>query len=291
MTRIARACALLALALFTALALAGPATAKKKPPHKHGKGAEAAKTLPKKWSKRHKARGAKADPDDDGLSNWGEFRSRTKPKKADSDKDGIGDAEEDYDRDGLDNGSEIDAGTDPGRKDTDRDGTRDGAEDADGDGLTNAAEDRTGNHPRKADSDGDGIADGDENAGTVQSFDGTTLTIALAAGGTLTATLDELTEVGCDDELLYDAEDEYLDEDEGELGDDEELDEEWDEGDDVEELSIKARLAEEGDEDDWDDEEWDEDELGDCTADIEPGTPVREAEVEDGVFVVLELLL
>ena len=158
MTRIARAGALLALALLTALALAGPATAKKKP-RKPGKGAESAKVLPKHWSKQHKAKGARADPDDDGLSSWGEYRSHTKPRRADTDKDGVGDAEEDYDRDGFDNGSELVAGTDPGRKDTDRDGTRDGAEDADKDGLSNAAEDETGNHPRKRDTDGDGILD------------------------------------------------------------------------------------------------------------------------------------
>ena len=72
MTRIARAGALLALALLTALALAGPATAKKKP-KKHGKGAQTSQTLPKKWAKKHKARAAKADPDGDGLTNWGEW--------------------------------------------------------------------------------------------------------------------------------------------------------------------------------------------------------------------------
>jgi hypothetical protein len=291
MNRIARAGALLALALLTALSLAGPATAKKKP-HKDGKRAQVAKTLPKKWSKQHKAKGAKADPDDDGLSNWGEWRSHTKPKKADSDKDGTGDAQEDYDGDGLDNGSEVDAGTDPGRKDTDRDGTKDGAEDADKDGLTNAAEDRTGNHPRKPDTDGDGIKDGDENAGVVKWFDGTTLTIALAVGGTLTAVVDEATEVGCDDEELYEDEDDFVDEDEDDFLDDEDLgDEAWDDTEDVEGSSVTARLSEEGDEDDVDDEEWDEDELADCSLDIEPGTAVREAAVEDGVFVVLELLL
>jgi hypothetical protein len=276
MTRIARASALLALALLTALALAGPATAKTKT-HKH---AHSPNTLPKQWSKHHKVRGAKADPDDDGLSNWGEYRSHTKPKQADSDRDGTGDAEEDYDRDGLDNGSELDAGTDPGRKDTDRDGKRDGAEDADHDGLTNTAEDRTGNHPRKADSDGDGIKDGDENAGVVAAFDGTNLTIALAVGGTLTAVVGEASEVGCEDELLHDEDADDAVEDEQELDDES-----------VEDFSVKARLAEQGDETAADDEEWFEDDLTDCTADLEPGTAVREAEVEDGVFVELELLL
>ena len=38
------------------------------------------------------------------------------------------------------------------------------------------------------------------------------------------------------------------------------------------------------------DESWDDAELGDCGADIAPGTPVHEAEVVDGVFAVLELL-
>jgi hypothetical protein len=286
MTRIARACALLALALLTALAIAGPATAKKRP-RNHGKGAHTAMTLPKQWVKHHKAKGAKADPDDDGLSNWGEFRAHTNPKKADSDTDGTVDAEEDFDGEGLDNGSEVDARTDPRRRDTDRDGTKDGAEDPDKDRLTNATEDRTGNHPRKADSDGDGIEDGDENAGTVQAFDGTNLTIALAVGGTLTAAIDDATELGCDDDPLYDDESE-----DDELPDDEELEDEWvDEEEDVEGLSVTARLAEQGDEDDADDEEWDEDELGDCTLEIEPGTPVHEAVVEDGVFVELELLL
>jgi hypothetical protein len=289
MTRIARAGALLALALLTALALAGPAAAKKKP-HKHGKGAKSAMVLPKKWAKHHKAKGAKADPDDDGLVNWGEYRAHTNPKKADSDKDGILDAEEDFDRDELDNGSELDARTDPGRKDTDRDRVKDGAEDADRDRLTNAADDRTGNHPRKRDTDGDGTPDGDENAGVVQAFDGTTLTIALAVGGTLTATVDDASEIGCGD-AGWDADDEgdFIGDDEA---DDEELDDEdWGDDDEVEEFSVRARLAEEGDEDDADDEEWFDDDLDDCTVEIAPGAVVHEAEVEDGVLVALELLL
>jgi hypothetical protein len=279
MTRIARTAALLALALLSALALAGPAAAKKKPHAKHGKRADAAKVLPKKWAKRHHAKGAQADPDDDGLSNWGEFRSRTDPRHADSDDDGTGDGEEDRDRDALDNGSEEDARTDPRRKDTDRDGTKDGAEDADNDGLTNAAEDRTGNDPRDRDTDGDGIPDGKENAGVVQAFDGTTLTIALAVGGSLTAAVDADSDVRCDDEGMSDDEEEDLD--------DEAWLDEADEPADEDDGSITASLAEEGDEDAADDEEWD---LGDCGADIAPGTPVHEAEVVDGVFVVLDLL-
>jgi hypothetical protein len=263
--------ALLALALLTALSLAGPAAAKKKP-HKHGKRAEHAKAMPKGWAKHNKAKGGAAgDPDDDDLSNWGEFRSHTKPMKADTDRDGIGDAEEDYDRDGLDNGSEVAAGTDPGVKDSDRDGIGDGAEDADGDGLSNAAEDRIGSDPRESDSDGDGIADGEENAGVVQAFDGQTLTVALAAGGMLTGAVDEDTYVECDVEAGYDDE-EDLDEEDG--------------------AAIQAFLAEEGDEEDLTDEEWTDDEGDDgCVAALVPGTPVHEAELDEGVFVALALVL
>ena len=58
MTRLARACALLALALLTALALsAGPAVAKDgKGRHKGQKKGHHAKVMPKGWAKRNKAR-------------------------------------------------------------------------------------------------------------------------------------------------------------------------------------------------------------------------------------------
>ena len=56
-------------------------------------------------------------------------------------------------------------------------------------------------------------------------------------------------------------------------------------------VDASSGLAEEGEEDDADDEEWFEDEVTDCTLHIAPGTPVREAEIEDGVFVALQLLL
>jgi hypothetical protein len=174
MLRIARPAALRALALAAALLVAGPAGASDTP--ERGERAEAAKVLPKKWAKRHKAKRASADPDRDGLSNWGEFRSHTKPRRADSDRDGTRDDREDFDRDGLANGAEVRAAHDPG----DRDG------------------------------DGDGIRDGKENAGTVTAFDGTALTIALAVGGSLTAAV----EAGCDD-LGYGDDDELGDEDYG----------------------------------------------------------------------------
>lgn len=286
MTRIARAGALLALALLTALCLAGP-TAAARQPQKHGKGVHRAQTL-KQWSKQHKAKGgAKADPDGDGLTNRGEFRAHTKPGRADSDRDGLGDAQEDFDRDGLDNGSEEDAGTDPAVKDSDADGVKDGAEDPDRDRLANAAEDRTGNHPRDPDSDDDGTADGDENAGVVQAFDGYTLTVALAAGGSLTGVVDEDSFVACDGEATYEDQDGTEDGDDDPELDEDLTDEELALLDEDRSVSVRAHLAEQGDEDDIEDEDWGAD---DCDADLVPGTAVHEAEIEDGVFTVLELL-
>jgi hypothetical protein len=97
----------------------------------------------------------------------------------------VAQARRDPDHDGLTNLREYRAHTNPRRADTDRDGLSDGAE------LV------TGNDPRDPDTDGDGIRDGAENAGRVASFDGTTLTIALAKGGTLSGTVDGDTDLEC----------------------------------------------------------------------------------------------
>jgi len=69
--------------------------------------------------------------------------------------------------------------------------------DTDHDGLNNRGEWRSHNDPRDRDSDDDGIEDGDENAGTIASFQDGVLTIALAQGGELAATVDEDTEIEC----------------------------------------------------------------------------------------------
>jgi hypothetical protein len=106
----------------------------------------------------------------------------------------------DADHDRVDNRNEYREGTDPRRRDTDRDHRLDGREDRDGDGLSNAAEDRTGNDPDDPDTDDDGIGDAQENAGTVASFSGGRLTIALATGGTLTAAVSDDTDIGCGSE-------------------------------------------------------------------------------------------
>ncbi len=71
--------------------------------------------------------------------------------------------------------------------------------DQDADGLVNRSEYTAGTNPRKADSDNDGVDDGSEDLGRVLSFDATTsvLKITDASGDTLSATVDEGTEIEC----------------------------------------------------------------------------------------------
>jgi hypothetical protein len=70
--------------------------------------------------------------------------------------------------------------------------------DQDHDGLPNRAEYRAHMDPRDADSDDDGIKDGNEHAGTVDSFDGTMLTIAVFGGTKLTGRVTGNTDIECD---------------------------------------------------------------------------------------------
>ena len=70
--------------------------------------------------------------------------------------------------------------------------------DQDHDGLVNRQEFRAGDDPMDADSDGDGTPDGQEDAGTVASFDGTTLTIDLFGGKTISGLVTDATEIKCD---------------------------------------------------------------------------------------------
>src|SRR5690349_19227873 len=71
--------------------------------------------------------------------------------------------------------------------------------DQDHDGLNNRGEYKAGLDPRDDDSDNDGVVDGDENAGSIASFTDGILTLKLAGGGTLTATVTSETEIKCDD--------------------------------------------------------------------------------------------
>lgn len=112
------------------------------------------------------------DTDFDGLSDADEFNylsGLTSPVSADSDEDGIGDAQADSDADGVTNESEIAAGTQPADPDTDGDSLDDGHElgtgtdpltvDTDGDGVDDALEADIGFDPLLPDSDGDGTLD------------------------------------------------------------------------------------------------------------------------------------
>src|SRR3954470_13668415 len=157
---------LFGVALAALLALPGAAMAKSHD-RDHDK-------LPDKWehkfhlSTHHKS--GKGDPDKDGLNNRGEFKSRTNPRDADSDSDGIDDANDDRDDDGGSNRDEV----------------------------------RNGTNPCDGDSDDDGIHDGDEVAGTVESFvedsanPGTgVLTIKLADDSTVSGKVDSTTEIEC----------------------------------------------------------------------------------------------
>jgi hypothetical protein len=130
--------------------------------------------LPDKWEKRFHLsthqKSAKGDPDRDGLNNRGEFRSHTNPRKADTNGNGINDANDDQDHDGVDNADEMNEGTNPTDPDT----------------------------------DDDGIKDGEEVAGTIVSFTedpaapGTgVLTIKLADNSTISGKVDSTTEIEC----------------------------------------------------------------------------------------------
>lgn len=93
-----------------------------------------------------------SDTDGDGLSNYVEiYATGTEPTMADSDEDGISDADEDADEDGLTNRTELLCGTDLTKKDTDSDGLSDFEETT----IYNT-------DPVNYDSDGDTLSDGDE---------------------------------------------------------------------------------------------------------------------------------
>ena len=83
--------------------------------------------------------------------------------------------------------------------------------DPDHDGVSNLGEFHNGTNPRMADSNGngipdgqddangDGVPDGQEQAGTVTSFDGTTLLITMVNGSTQQGAVDSTTEIECED--------------------------------------------------------------------------------------------
>ncbi len=108
---------------------------------------------------------AVGDPDTDGLDNTAEQAAGSSPRAADTDRDGLGDAEEvgvhgtdpnapDTDGDGLDDAFEVANQFDPR--------SADAPGDADADGLDDRAESLRGTDPRDPDTDGDGLVDSAE---------------------------------------------------------------------------------------------------------------------------------
>jgi hypothetical protein len=92
--------------------------------------------------------------------------------------------------------------------------------DQDRDQLKNRQEFKAGTNPRKSDTDGDGVPDGEENAGTIASFDGTTLTINLFNGNSVSGMVTDNTEIKCeaadnDDDQGDDNDDQGDDDDNG----------------------------------------------------------------------------
>jgi hypothetical protein len=132
-----------------------------------------------------------ADPDHDGLTSSQERNiTHTNPFRADTDRDGTKDGNEERDKDGIDNTDEREFHLGMADADTDDDGTEDGDEDRDHDGKDNEDEDdddlmprveddadedfdhddlddedenEFGEHERDADTDDDGLVDGLED--------------------------------------------------------------------------------------------------------------------------------
>jgi hypothetical protein len=71
--------------------------------------------------------------------------------------------------------------------------------DQDHDGLRNRGEFMAGDNPRDADTDNDGIRDGQEKAGTVVSFTDGVLIVHLFNGDDVKGTVDDNTEIKCED--------------------------------------------------------------------------------------------
>ncbi|MEA2605302.1 MAG: hypothetical protein QOI00_59 [Chloroflexota bacterium] len=142
--------------------------------------------------------------------------------------------------------------------------------DQDRDKLVNIQEFKAGDNPRKADTNGDGTSDGEENAGTIASFDGTTLTINLFNGGSVSGLVTDATQIQCDGS--NDQGDDDQGDDSGGSG-----------GGDKAGATSQASDDDQGDDDQGDDDQGDDD-GGDggqtcTTADLVPDAVVSQADL------------
>jgi hypothetical protein len=166
--------------------------------------------------------------------------------------------------------------------------------DQDRDGLRNRAEFKSGTDPRDSDTDGDGLSDGSEHAGTIISFDGTTLKISVfGQSDPLVGTVDSSTELECEAAPATTATashdgpgEDPSDDSSTEPSDDPSgSDDTGDEGD------APHGDGSHGDGDHGDDDQFDEQPCG--TDQLTPGMKVKEAELSlhDGVAVFDKLEL
>jgi hypothetical protein len=138
--------------------------------------------------------------------------------------------------------------------------------DQDHDGLRNRAEFMAGDDPRDADTDDDGTKDGKERAGQVVSFTGGVLIVRLFNGDDVKGTVDDNTEIECEDAEATTTAARAADDGPG-RGEDEGDD---DHGDD-----------DHGDHDEGDDDENEEEGQAGCDATkLTPGAVVGEAELK-----------
>jgi hypothetical protein len=190
---------------------------------------------------------------------------------------GIKQARRDQDRDHLNNLGEFREGTNPRDADTDNDGIEDGDEH------------ELGDDPTDDDSDNDGAEDGNESAGKVESFDGTTLTIRRTDNSLLTGQVTNGTEIECETADEHENDDNLTARSSENSGPgDDEAEHEGDENSGP--GNVNEPNGDNNDEDQGDDDQGDDDERACSTADLQPGTPVHEAEVENGVFREVELV-
>lgn len=146
------------------------------------------------------------DSDSDGLSDYIEiFKTVTNPIAADSDENGIPDGDEDADLDGLTNIREIELGTDLTKADTDSDGLTDAQEcgvcmtnpisgDTDSDGASDGLEIYLGTDPLAA----------DERFAVSQNAENNGDTVTVSVNATLSgAQIETLSVEARDDDILF----------------------------------------------------------------------------------------
>lgn len=155
--------------------------------------------------------------------------------------------------------------------------------DQDRDSLKNRKEFKARTNPRDADTDNDGTPDGDENAGTISSFDGTTLVINLFNGSSISGVVTDGIEIECegpgDDN---DQGDDHGDDDNSGPGGGDDDNSGSGGGDDLR-MHAAASTSDDGpgDDDTGDDDDNGDDGGQECTtADLVPDAVVQEAELE-----------